>query len=192
MAQDPFKQGVLTDSLVFVSIRSIPMKNPIRQLTVATGLLLAAACVLAAPVAFEREATIDSNPDTVWKFVGDFNSVDIWHPSVLTSKLQGNTKPTRPGAIRVLKLIGGAELVEKLVKYSATEKSYTFTGVKSPLPVKSYFMTISLTPTADGKTVMKWSSLFEPNPGVDEDIATEVVAIALDGGLAKVVANFQR
>jgi hypothetical protein len=39
---------------------------------------------------------------------------------------------------------------------------------------------------------MKWSSLFEPNPGVDEDIATEVVAIALDGGLAKVVANFQR
>ena len=168
------------------------MKNPIRQLTVAAGLLLAAACVAAAPVNFEREATIDSNPDTVWKFVGDFNAIDIWHPSVLTSKLQGNTKSTRPGAIRVLKLIGGAELVEKLVKYSSTEKSYTFTGVKSPLPVKSYFMTISLTPAPDGKTVMKWSSSFEPNPGVDEDIATEVVAIALDGGLAKVVANFQR
>ncbi len=168
------------------------MKNPIRQLTVAAGLLLAAACVLAAPVTFEREATIDSNPDTVWKFVGDFNSADIWHPSVLSSKLEGKTKSTAPGAIRVLKLVGGAELVEKLVKYNAALKSYTFAGVRSPLPVKSYQSTISLVPAPDGKTIMKWSSSFEPNPGVDEDIATEVVAIALDGGLAKVVANFQR
>jgi mxaD protein len=192
MAHDSSGQGVKTDLIPTDSIRRNFMKNPIRQITVAAGLLLSAACVLAAPVTFEREATIDSSPDTVWKFVGDFNSADIWHPSVLSSKLEGKTKPTSPGAIRVLKLVGGAELVEKLVKYNAAQKSYTFAGVKSPLPVKSYQSTISLMPTADGKTVMKWSSSFEPNPGVDEDIATEVVAIALDGGLAKVVANFQR
>jgi mxaD protein len=170
------------------------MKHLIRHFTVAASLLMAAAsaCAVGA-VSFEREVTIDSAPDTVWKFVGDFNSLDVWHPSVLSSTLEGKgkSKPTAAGAVRVLKLVGGGELVEKLVKYNASQKSYTYAGVKGPLPVKNYLSTIALTPTPDGKTVMKWSSTFDPN-GMDEDLVTEIVSIAFDGGLAKVVANFKR
>ena len=168
------------------------MNHAARHLTVAASLLLAATCAIAGPVNFEREATIDSEPETVWKFVGDFNAMDVWHPSVLSSKLEGKAKASAPGATRVLKLVGGGEMTEKLVKYNVAQKTYTWSGVKSPLPVKSWQGTIALTPAADGKTVMKWSIAFEPNPGMDEDIATEVVAIAIDGGLGKVVANFKR
>lgn len=168
------------------------MKHLIRQFTVAATLMTAAASAFAVgAVSFEREVTIDSAPDTVWKFVGDFNALDVWHPSVLSSTLEGKAKPTAAGAVRVLKLVGGGELVEKLVKYNAAQKSYTYAGVKGPLPVKNYLSTIALTPTPDGKTVMKWSSTFDAN-GMDEDIVTEIVSIAFDGGLAKVVANFKR
>ena len=168
------------------------MRNIIRRFTIAAGLLMAAAsaCAVGA-VSFEREVTIDSAPDTVWKFVGDFNSLDVWHPSVLRSTIEGKNKPTAAGAIRVLKLVGGGELVEKLVKYNAAQKSYTYAGVKGPLPVKNYLSTIALTPAPDGKTIMKWSATFDPN-GMDEDIVTEIVSIAFDGGLDKVVTNFKR
>ena len=51
--------------------------------------------------------------------------------------------------------------------------------------------TISLSPAADGKTLMKWSATFDA-VNIDEDIATEMVAIALNGGVYKVLNNFQK
>ena len=38
---------------------------------------------------------------------------------------------------------------------------------------------------------MKWSATFDA-VNIDADIATEMVAIALNGGLSKVVTNFQK
>jgi mxaD protein len=78
-----------------------------------------------------------------------------------------------------------------LLKYSAAQTSYTYTSMKSPFPIKNYVATISLSPAADGKTLMKWSATFDA-VNIDEDIATEMVAIALNGGVYKVLANFQK
>ncbi len=156
----------------------------------ATGLLLVAAnCHAAGKVEFAREATVDSTPATVWKYVGDFNAVDLWHPSVRNCTTKGNG--TAKGSVRTLTLSDGSVMIEKLLSYNAAKTTYTFAGVKGPFPIKNYQSTISLSPTADGKTLMKWSSSFDP-AGVDEDIATEWVSVALDGGLGKVVANFEK
>ena len=154
------------------------------------GLLLAAgSCHAAGALSFSSEETIDSSPATVWKYVGDFNGVDLWHPQVRSSTVKGTDN--KAGAVRTLKLSDGSELVEKLLKYSAADTSYTYTSLKSPFPIKNYVATISVKPTADGKTLMKWSATFDA-VNIDEDIATEMVAIALNGGVYKVLNNFQK
>ena len=156
----------------------------------AAGLLFAAGSSYAAgALSFSSEETVNSEPATVWKYVGNFNHLDLWHPQVRSSTLKG--KDNKPGATRTLKLSDGSELVEKLLKYNATGKSYTYTSLKSPFPIKNYVATISVTPAADGKTLMKWEATFDAI-NIDEDIATELVAIAMNGGLGKVVTNFQK
>lgn len=145
----------------------------------------------AGALSFSSEETIDSAPATVWKYVGDFNNFDLWHPQVRSSTLKG--ADNKAGAVRTLKLADGSELVEKLLKYSASGSSYayTYTSLKSPFPIKNYEATISVSAAPGGKTLMKWSATFDA-VNIDEDIATEMVAIALNGGLGKVVANFQK
>lgn len=152
-------------------------------------LLVMGHCQAAGALSFSSEETVDSAPATVWKYVGDFNGFDLWHPQVRSSTVKGTDN--KAGAVRTLKLADGSELVEKLLKYSASATSYTYTAVKSPFPIKNYVATISLTPAAGGKTLMKWSATFDA-VNIDEDIATEMVAIALNGGLSKVVTNFQK
>ena len=166
------------------------MNTTLRNAAVAS--LLAAVAGLShaeGAISFSRDITIDRSPATVWKYVGDFNALDLWHPSVRNSTLKGNS--TKPGAIRTLKLADGGELVEKLLAYNAAKSSYTYTTLKSPFPIKNYVSTISVSPTADGKTLMTWSATFDA-VGVDEDIATERVGVAFDGGLGKVATNFEK
>ncbi len=165
------------------------MNNVLINFATAGLLLAAGSCHAAGALSFSSEETIDSSPATVWKYVGDFNGFDLWHPQVRSSTVKG--ADNKAGAIRTLKLSDGSELVEKLLKYSAAQTSYTYTSMKSPFPIKNYVATISLSPVADGKTLMKWSATFDA-VNIDEDIATEMVAIALNGGVYKVLANFQK
>lgn len=160
-------------------------------LNVATAALLLAAglCHAAGALSFSSEETVDSSPATVWKYVGDFNGLDLWHPQVRSSTLKGASN--KAGAVRTLKLADASEVVEKLLKYDAAGTSYTYTSLKSPFPIKNYVATISVSPAADGKTLLKWSASFDA-VNIDEDIATEMVAIAMSGGLGKVVTNFQK
>lgn len=165
--------------------------NTLLRNAAAASLLMAVASAGHADgaISFSRDITIDRSPATVWKYVGDFNATDLWHPSVRNSTLKGSS--TKPGAIRTLKLVGDGEMVEKLLAYDAAKTRYTYTTLKSPFPIKNYVSTLSVSPTADGKTLMTWSATFDA-VGVDEDIATEWVGVAFDGGLGKVSTHFEK
>ncbi|MDL2337626.1 MAG: SRPBCC family protein [Pseudomonadota bacterium] len=165
------------------------MKTTPLYIVAASLMLVAGTCQAEGAISFSRDITIDRAPATVWKYVGDFNALDLWHPSVRNSTLKGRS--TKPGAIRTLKLSDGGEIVEKLLAYNAAKNSYTYTTLKSPFPIKNYVSTISVSPTADGKALMTWSATFDA-VGVDEDIATEWIGVAFDGGLGKVSANFEK
>ena len=75
-------------------------------------------------------------------------------------------------------------------KHSKT--SYSYTIVSGPLPVVNYKATISLNTTAEGKTLLKWTSNFEAPAGADDASATRAVEAIYDSGLAKLVNNFAR
>jgi mxaD protein len=158
--------------------------NSIRKLIAGTGLLMIATCSLAAgALTVEREATVDGSPDTVWKLVGNFNALDVWHPAVASSTMKG--AGTKAGATRTLTLGNGAKIEEKLTAYSSVKHTYSYAITASPLPVKNYVSTLALSKAGEGKTLVKWSSTFDAN-GVSDDEAKKVIGGIYDGGLSRV------
>lgn len=167
------------------------MKTTALRFCIATSLLVAGGCQAAGGLSVTREVTIDSTPATVWKLVGDFNALDVWHPAVLRSEING--VGTKIGTRRLLTLAENQKtIIEQLTAYTPAKTSYSYTIVKSPLPVANYAATISLTATAEGKTVMKWASTFDAPEGTESGYATQVIEGIYDSGLAKVVNNFAK
>ena len=161
------------------------------KFTVASALLVVGSSHAAGAVSVTREVTIDSTPATVWKLVGNFNALDVWHPAVVKSELNGAV--TKVGTRRLLTLADkGDTVIEQLTSYTPAQTTYSYTSVKSPFPVKNYAATISLTTTAEGKTLMKWASTFDVPEGTDIGHATRVIEGVCDSGMAKLVNNFAR
>lgn len=157
----------------------------------ASALLVIGSSHAAGNLSVTREVTIDSTPATVWKLVGNFNAMDVWHPSV--SKSEVNGAGTKVGTRRTLTLADGKQtIVEQLTAYDAAKTRYSYTIVSSPLPVANYSSTITLNATPDGKTLVKWSSTFDAPAGADTAAATQAVEGIYDSGLAKLVNNFAK
>jgi mxaD protein len=165
------------------------MHHSTRLLAASAFLAASAAGLAAESISVSRETTVDSSPATVWKLVGDFNALDVWHPAVARSTASGGDNKT--GATRVLTLGDGAKITEKLLARDAAKHSYSYSILKSPLPVKNYRSTIRLSPTADGRTLMVWSSIFDAE-GAPDGKAAEVIQGIYDAGLAKVAGNFKK
>jgi len=165
------------------------MNQVVRNYVGAASLMLAAGGVAAGNLSVAREVTVDRAPATVWKLLGEFNALDVWLPPVLSSTFTGDA--TRPGAVRVLDLGNNATVTEQLVAYSSAERSYSYTFLDSPLPVKNYVATIELSAAADGKTVIRWRSTFDAAGAADAK-ATEAVQGIYDAGLTKIASIFRK
>jgi polyketide cyclase/dehydrase/lipid transport protein len=157
--------------------------------------VLSSVCVLsqtsvaAGSLAVTKEVSINAAPDTVWKMVGGFNELDMWHPVVVNSQLQG--KGVKVGDIRILTLGNGAKITEKLVVHSDAKKTYTYAITESPLPVMDYVSTISVFEAEDGMSKVEWKSTFNANDAPD-DKAVETIAGIYDAGLNNLVKHFNQ
>ena len=164
--------------------------NRIRKAVAGTSLLMMATCSFAAgALSVEREATVDAAPDTVWKLVGNFNALDVWHPAIAASTMKG--AGTKAGAVRSLTLGNGAKITERLTAYSSVKHSYSYSIITGPLPVKNYASTLTLSPAGEGKTLVRWTSTFDAN-GASDDEAKKVIEGVYDGGLAKIGSTFKK
>lgn len=160
--------------------------RPIAGLALA---LLSASSFADGSLKVSREVVVDRAPATVWKLLGEFNSLDVWLPPVVASTSTGER--TKPGAIRVLDLGNNASVTEKLLAYNGAKYSYSYAFVKSPLPVKNYVATMELSAAAGGKTLIRWHSSFDA-AGAPDDKAKEAILGIYDVGLANVAAIFKK
>ncbi len=159
---------------------------------IAYALLFGAAFLPAAATAdgalkIDKQIEIAAPPATVWKMIGNYNHLDVWHPAVAASDLTGSG--TSAGDVRVLTLGDGATITERLVAYSDTERSYTYAIEASPLPVDRYVSTLAVLPGQGGGSVVRWSSTFDPK-GAPAEKASEVIAGIYDAGLGRLAAYF--
>ncbi len=135
-----------------------------------------------------KEVSLNASPNTVWKMIGGFNELDVWHPVVVDSILKSGDG-IKPGDIRVLSLGNGAKITEKLVVYSDARKTYTYAITESPLPVMDYVSTISVTESDSGMSKVEWSSTFNANNAADEK-AIEAITGVYDAGLSNLAKHF--
>ncbi|MFO1435876.1 MAG: SRPBCC family protein [Gammaproteobacteria bacterium] len=133
----------------------------------------------------EREAVINASPQKVWKMIGNFNHLDVWHPAVANSTLVGDG--ATPGDIRTLTLGDGATITEKLVAIDSA--SYTYSIEASPLPVEHYVSTLSVKADDNGGSIVKWSSTFDAK-GAPDDKAKDVIAGIYVAGLGRLSSYF--
>jgi len=137
-----------------------------------------------------KEVNLNASPDTVWKMVGGYNGLDVWHPVVVGSKLKSGNG-IKPGDVRELSLGNGEKITEKLVIYSDDKKTYTYAITESPLPVMDYVSTITVTESDNGMSKVEWSSTFNANNATDEK-AIEAITGVYDAGLNNLAKHFNQ
>jgi hypothetical protein len=130
--------------------------------------------ILAAEVTEKVE--VKATPAAAMALVGDFCGIKNWHPVIVgcEMKMDGGSN------VRTLTVKDGAKFVEK--ELAMDDHSYTYTILTSPLPLKDYKSTISVTGSGDMATIT-WTGSFTPNApdnGV-EKVVTSIYQAGLNG-----------
>jgi Polyketide cyclase / dehydrase and lipid transport len=160
-------------------------------LTVALLGLVPAVSSAHGPTRQKVVSTIEINApaDKVWAVVGNFQDMS-WHPAFAKTEGAGGNAA---GATRKLTLKSGGTIDEKVVKYSAEDKSlaYEITAVDvKVVPVTNYASTISVRGTAE-KSIVEWKGAFyrgyvnnDPPPELSDEAAVNAISGVYKDGLA--------
>ncbi len=124
------------------------------------------------------QASIDLhiNAERIWQLIGGFDSLPDWLPFVPHSVL------SEGGRVRTLKSIGGDTIIERLLDFNEAGRSYSYTILQGPAPVRDYLSTLRVVSTGEGAQV-QWSGSFVPL-GISDAEASEMFATIYQDGLA--------
>jgi hypothetical protein len=131
----------------------------------------------------EVATTLEASADDVWELIGAFNALSEWHPGVKQSTLDDG------GRIRVLELANGSTLIERLQSFSQSERSYSYSIEKGPLPVGGYRSELRVLERTDTSCRVEWSGEFTP-AGATEADAVAIVRGIYRAGLDHLVKRF--
>jgi hypothetical protein len=110
-------------------------------------------------------SVVDAPAEKVWAIIRRFDAAADWLPFVRSSPIEDGGDPTRVGCVRVVTQTDGAVFREVLLALSDVERSYSYTFVSSPVPVRDHRTTLRVLPITDGdKSYVEWSSRFEIAP----------------------------
>ncbi len=149
--------------------------------------LLAPAIALAhGPTRQKADEAIEiaAPPDKVWAVVKDFGGAHKWVPGIVDTSLNGTT--------RILKLDGGAQVVEELEAIDDASMSLRFRMKDpGPVPVNNFSAQISVSANGNG-SVVRWRGAFyraylnnDPPPEQNDEAAVKAVTGIFKGGLEK-------
>jgi hypothetical protein len=133
------------------------------------------------------KVTVDLNvrPNEPWQLIGGFGSLPNWVPGISQSELGDG------GRVRHLHDMQDHTFVEGLERYDSAAHSYSYSIVRSPVPVSNYLSTITVTPI-DGSmgSHVEWSSVFTPD-GIGEKEAEEIFQGLYSTGLKALVSRYE-
>jgi len=116
-------------------------------------------------------SVIDAPIAQAWETVRRFDAVAELLPFVKSSPIEENREATAVGAVRVVTQADGAVFREVLVAHSDAECFYSYTFVRSPIPVRDHRTTLRLRQITDGnRTLGEWSSRFVIAPDREAEL----------------------
>lgn len=117
-------------------------------------------------------------PGEVWRLIGGFDSLPDWLPYIPKSEL------TDGGRVRRLANPNGDPIVERLMSFDETGRSYSYAILEAPFPVTGYLSTLRVVERDGGSASrVEWSGQFTPNPGVSNEEATRLFRGIYEDGL---------
>lgn len=142
-----------------------------------------------------KEVAVSAPAAKVWDTIADFCSIATWNPEISACQAEPGNKPD---TVRTLKLAGGQEITEKLVKHQPENRlmQYMLTAPnEKALPVNTLGTTLSVKEGAGGTAVVEWKSAFyrsfpgpTPPPELSDEAAVAAVTKIVDAGLAGIKA----
>lgn len=122
-----------------------------------------------------RSAVIHAPTEQVWATIRDFNGLPSWHPAIATSTIEAGRSFDSIGCVRNFTLIDGGHLREQLLALSDVDRTFTYSILVSPMPVKDYVATFRLTPiTVGNQTLAEWWADFSVTSGTDEAMSSHI------------------
>jgi hypothetical protein len=116
---------------------------------------------------------IGVSAEQLWDSIGGFHSISDWHPAIEKCEIEEDGNVT----LRRLSLAGGGELVERLEKSDDDSRSYSYSIISGPLPIKNYTSTLRVIEGEDGKATVEWSSEFDSAGAPESDVMKIVEGI---------------
>jgi Polyketide cyclase / dehydrase and lipid transport len=134
----------------------------------------------------QASASIDipASPDKIWQLIGGFDSLPDWLPYIPKSEL------SEGGRVRHLATPGGEAIVERLEAFDNAARSYSYSILQGPFPIKNHLATLRVNKRTDGKgSRVEWSGKFTP-VGVSDEEASKLFHGIFENGLKALAAKF--
>ncbi len=125
------------------------------------------------------QAEVAAPAALLWDLVGRFGALNQWHPLVRKSATEGRGK----GALRRLRLVDGATVVERLEHVSDAERVVLYTVLHGPVPVANCVAELRVSDQGERAARVEWSSNFTP-AGISEREAARLLREGYAAGLA--------
>jgi hypothetical protein len=136
-------------------------------------------------------SVVQAPAEQVWAMIRRFDAAADWLPFVKSSPIEDGGDPARVGCVRVVTQTDGEVFREVLVSLSEGERSYSYTFVGSPVPVRDHLTTLRVLPITDGdQSYVEWSSRFEIDPEHEAQLV-ELMNRNFLAGLRSLVEKFR-
>ncbi|HIM07972.1 MAG TPA: SRPBCC family protein [Gammaproteobacteria bacterium] len=106
---------------------------------------------------------LNAAADKAWSLIGGYNDLPNWHPALKKSELSEND------SVRTLFLVGGGEVVDKLLIHNDNERTCSYAIVDSPLPVADYSAELKVIEQGSDKSTVEWSAEFNADGAPDSE-----------------------
>ncbi len=140
-----------------------------------------------------RSAVINAPIDRVWAVLRDFNSHDVWHDIVKSSRIEAGRDSAEVGCVRAFTLQDGSFIREQLLALDDSAYRFTYCIVESTVPLERYISTVTLRPVTDGHcTFWHWESSFATPPGRERELADIVARGVYEAGFANMRQHLEQ
>lgn len=114
----------------------------------------------------QASITLATDANRVWQLIGGFDALPDWLPFIPESAL------SEGGRVRTLKSVAGDTIIERLLDFNEAGRSYSYTILKGPAPVRDYQATLRVVAEGSGSRVEWWSHLPARGQGPAETCRT--------------------
>ncbi|GAC67197.1 SRPBCC family protein [Gordonia soli] len=122
----------------------------------------------------EIQHTFPASADTVWSWIGRTGDIASWIPAITTSRVDEDN-------VRHVVFADGEPARERITAFADDARTYTYTYIDGPLPLKHYESTISVTESTDGGADVRWAASFGAESAeVEAELATAISGIYSD------------